>query len=136
MIPVSGAETTAVVTQPEVQPEPVLTWSATEAEVDGLKSLVPAYAAESFCSLAWAKQATSEAVPPLRVAVPRLEPSAEKVTVPVGEAVGDVTVAVRVTFWPVTAEVGETVSAVAVEAASIVCVTAPLAEAEKLPSPG
>src|ERR1035437_10909651 len=83
-----------------------------------------------------AKRPRSRPAPPTTLAVPMLIPPAEKVTDPVGSAQAEVTAAVRVTCWPVVAVVGETVSVVAVEAASIVCVTAPLAEAEKLAPPG
>ena len=106
------------------------------AEVEGLKSAVPVYAAVSSSVPEWAKQAVSVAVPPLRLAAPKLEPPAEKVTAPTGVAQGEVTAAERVTCSRVAAVVGETVSVVAVAAASIVSVTAPLTEAEKLPSPG
>jgi hypothetical protein len=135
-MPAALGDTAAVVTQPEVQPDPPLTGSATVTEVEGLKSAVPVYAAVSSSVPEWAKQAVSVAVPPLRLAVPKLEPPAEKVTAPTGVAQGEVTVAVRVTCSRVAAVVGETVSVVAVDAASIVSVTAPLTEAEKLPSPG
>ena len=67
------------------------------AEAEGLKSAVPAYAAVSSSVPEWAKQTVSVAVPPLRLAVPMLEPPAEKVTAPAGSAQGEVTVAVRAT---------------------------------------
>jgi hypothetical protein len=102
-------------------------------EVEVLKALLPVYCAASAYVPGGSACAVYVATPPLSTAEPIATPLLRKETVPEGVPEAEVTVAVRVTDWPVGLGFGDISSTVVVSGReAAVTVTATPAEAEAL----